>query len=73
MTAKKPWPSSKPFWVIWNPDSEKTPRVQFQSEEHAERIATEMAVRHKEAFVVMRAVKRIEVPPPPPVQITEYE
>jgi hypothetical protein len=73
MTAKKVWPGTKPFWTIWNPDSEKPSKVQFQTLEHAERVAKEMAIKYGEAFVVMKAVKRIEVPPPPRVKITDYE
>lgn len=73
MTSKKKWPGTKTFWIIWNPDSEKPSKVQFQTLEHAERVAKEMALKYEEAFVVMKAVKRIEVPPPPRVKVTEYE
>ena len=73
MPAKKKWPGKKAFWILWNPDSTKPSKVQFQSLEHAERVGKEMAVKYDEAFVVMKAVKRIEVPPPPRFKVTEYE
>jgi hypothetical protein len=73
MASKKVWPSTKPFWTIWSPDSEKPSKVQFQSLEQAERVAREMALKYEGAFVVMQAVKRIEVLPSPAVSVTAYE
>jgi hypothetical protein len=73
MTAKKTWPGKKAFFVLWNPDSDKPSKVQFQSLEHAERVGREMALKYGGGFVVMKAVKRIEVPPPPRFKVTEYE
>lgn len=72
MAVKKVWPSNKPFWIIWGPESSKPSRVQFQSQEHAERVAKEMALKYDAAFVVMKAVKRIEPPPVEKYKITEY-
>lgn len=74
MGAKKaPWPGKKAFYTLWNPDSEKPSKVQFPTQERAEQVGKEMALKYGEAFVVMKAVKRIEVPPPPKYKITEYD
>lgn len=71
--SKKTWPGTKAFYTLWNPDSEKPSKVQFQTLEHAERVGKQMAVKYGEPFVVMKAVKRIEVPPPPRLLVTDYE
>ena len=73
MTVKKVWPDKKAFYILWNPDATKPSKVQFQSEEQAERVGKEMAAKYGEAFVVMKAIKRIEVPPPPALKVTSYD
>jgi hypothetical protein len=73
MTAKKAWPGTKAFYILWNPDASKPSKVQFQTEEHAERVGRQMALKYGEAFIVMKAVKRIEVPPPPVLKVTDYD
>ena len=73
MAVKKAWPSKKAFYTLWNPDSEKPSKVQFPTLEQAERVGKQMALKYEEAFIVMKSVKRIEVPPPPRLKVTEYE
>ncbi len=73
MTVKKMWPGKQAFYILWNPNSTNPSKVQFQTEEHAERVGKEMAAKYDEIFIVMKAVKRIEVPPPPRIRVTAYE
>jgi hypothetical protein len=47
----------KEFYILWNPDSEKPPRITFSTEEHAFQVAEEMARRGDgQRFFVMKAV-----------------
>ena len=74
MTAKKVWPGKKAFYILWNPDSEKPSKVTFPTIEAAERVGRTMALKYEgDGFVVMKSVRRIEVPPPPRLKVTEYE
>lgn len=73
MSAKKTYPGNKAFYILWNPDSEKPSKVQFPSEEQATRVGKEMATRYGDGFVVMKSIRRIEVPPPPKFKVTEYK
>lgn len=73
MSSKKAWPGTKAFYMLWSPESEKPSKVQFQSLEQAERVGKEMALKYEQAFVVLKAIKRIEVPPPPRLKVTEYD
>ena len=73
MASKKQWPGKKAFYILWNPDSDKPSKVQFPTLERAEQVGKTMADRYGEAFIVMKSVKRIEVPPPTKYKITDYE
>jgi hypothetical protein len=72
MGVKKKWPSNKKFWTIWCPNSERPSKVQFQTREHAERVARQMVEKYSEEFIVMESVKRFEPPPEMRVKVTEF-
>lgn len=47
--------SGKEFFIIWNPQSDKPPRVPFADEAHAWQAAEEMAQRNpRQRFYVLR-------------------
>jgi hypothetical protein len=64
--AKKP-----KLYILWNPESERPPRVMFDDEEKARMVAAIMARKHGETFYVMQAVCSVEQQPIP-VLVQEY-
>lgn len=70
--TKKDWPGTAAFFILWNPDSELPPKVMFQTIKQAEIAGEQMARKTGEGFIIMKAVRKLELPPPP-LKVTEYE
>jgi len=72
MAKKKEWPGTKAFYILWNEASDRPPTVRFQTVDMAERAGESMARKTGESFTIMKAVKRLELPPPP-LKVTKYK
>lgn len=53
-------PEAPRFWLLWNPCSNKPPRVKFTTQEHAERIAERMADEWRQPVYVLEAKSKFE-------------
>ena len=54
---KKEIDMKKKFYILWNPESDRRPQVKFETKAEAEKVAQEMADRHRPAkFYVMECV-----------------
>lgn len=59
----------QPFFILWNPESDKPPRFRMATQEAAVKAALNMAQKHKQRFFVCVAVA-VAKPAAPPVELS---
>ena len=62
----------KAFWILWNPDYDRPPRVRFSTKAEALDVAQQMAVNLKVTLYVLKATDEVKLQTPP-VEVTRLK